>query len=401
MPDGTLAPSLFLAIVAKSRGYNILELDVTHKERDTGEVSLRRFRLLKFCAQRAGADARAHSPCPLIRNRHSRRRPDRPRRRVASSRARPHELVALRSGRARRRTRVVGDRSRTASPGISGATSCSRTIDTSMRSWTARSATRGSSTCAKRGSGCAIAGFRIRSRTTSGAFPRRSSTRASTGLRGDAAARAITRRRRRFANGCCDRSARASAIRFLFPYNRKVWAYDPSALDVQWMGERVATVNLPRILENIALKRDDVSWGPNSTFRFPLHGGTGAIWQSVQQLLPADAPAFRSRDHANRHAQASHRNEDRRIDRVRLADLDDAAGSSADDDRRPGSTSRRMRRDSCIRRATSSASASVAAVPDASRRSAGSISQNRRCRSIARRCSATTRRTMRPPAIGR
>jgi dolichol-phosphate mannosyltransferase len=51
VPDGTLAPSMFLAIVAKSRGYNILELDVTHKERNTGEVSLRRLKLLKFCAQ--------------------------------------------------------------------------------------------------------------------------------------------------------------------------------------------------------------------------------------------------------------------------------------------------------------------------------------------------------------
>jgi glycosyltransferase involved in cell wall biosynthesis len=51
VPDGTLAPSLFLAIVAKSRGYNILEIDVTHKERDTGEVSLRHFKLLRFCAR--------------------------------------------------------------------------------------------------------------------------------------------------------------------------------------------------------------------------------------------------------------------------------------------------------------------------------------------------------------
>lgn len=50
VPDGTLAPSLFLAIVAKSRGYNVVEVDVTHKERDTGEVSLRRMKLLKFCA---------------------------------------------------------------------------------------------------------------------------------------------------------------------------------------------------------------------------------------------------------------------------------------------------------------------------------------------------------------
>jgi dolichol-phosphate mannosyltransferase len=51
VPEGTLAPSLFLAVVAKSRGYNIVELEVTHKERDTGEVSLRHFRLVKFCAR--------------------------------------------------------------------------------------------------------------------------------------------------------------------------------------------------------------------------------------------------------------------------------------------------------------------------------------------------------------
>jgi protoporphyrinogen oxidase len=83
---------------------------------------------------------------------------------------------------------------------------------------------------------------------------------------------------RSFGQGICDA--------FLLPYNRKVWAYDPSALNVQWMGERVATVNLQRILENIELKRDDVSWGPNSTFRFPLHGGTGAIWRAMQERLP-------------------------------------------------------------------------------------------------------------------
>jgi len=54
VPDGTLAPSLFLAIVAKTRGYNILEIDVPHKERDTGEVTLRHGRLLKFCARALG-----------------------------------------------------------------------------------------------------------------------------------------------------------------------------------------------------------------------------------------------------------------------------------------------------------------------------------------------------------
>lgn len=51
VPDDTLAPSMFLAIAAKSRGYDIVELDVIHKERDTGEVSLRHLKLLKFCAR--------------------------------------------------------------------------------------------------------------------------------------------------------------------------------------------------------------------------------------------------------------------------------------------------------------------------------------------------------------
>ncbi len=51
VPDGTLAPSLFLAIIAKLRGHDVAELEVQHKQRDTGEVSIRRLKLLKFCAR--------------------------------------------------------------------------------------------------------------------------------------------------------------------------------------------------------------------------------------------------------------------------------------------------------------------------------------------------------------
>ena len=87
-----------------------------------------------------------------------------------------------------------------------------------------------------------------------------------------------------FGQGICDS--------FLFPYNRKVWAYDPAKLNVEWMGERVATVDLDRIRKNISLQRDDVSWGPNSTFRFPLRGGTGAIWRAIASMLPADQLKF-------------------------------------------------------------------------------------------------------------
>ena len=51
IPPGTLAPSLFLAVYAQRRGYNIVEVDVPHKRRDTGQVSIRRMKLAKFCAK--------------------------------------------------------------------------------------------------------------------------------------------------------------------------------------------------------------------------------------------------------------------------------------------------------------------------------------------------------------
>jgi protoporphyrinogen oxidase len=79
---------------------------------------------------------------------------------------------------------------------------------------------------------------------------------------------------------------------FMIPYNKKVWAYEPDRLDVGWMGERVATVDFPRVLRNLVFRRDDVGWGPNSTFRFPLRGGTGAIWRAVIARLPSDRICF-------------------------------------------------------------------------------------------------------------
>jgi protoporphyrinogen oxidase len=68
---------------------------------------------------------------------------------------------------------------------------------------------------------------------------------------------------------------------FLIPYNYKVWAHYPKDMNNEWMGERVSTIDLDRIKENIKLNRDDVSWGPNNTFQFPLKGGTGAIWKAI------------------------------------------------------------------------------------------------------------------------
>ena len=75
---------------------------------------------------------------------------------------------------------------------------------------------------------------------------------------------------------------------FMTPYNRKVWAAEPAELGTQWMGDRVATVDLKRVLRNVIEGRDDLGWGPNATFRFPLHGGTGRIWQAMAERLPVE-----------------------------------------------------------------------------------------------------------------
>lgn len=73
---------------------------------------------------------------------------------------------------------------------------------------------------------------------------------------------------------------------FMIPYNYKVWAYPPEDLEFNWVGERVARVDLERVVDNVLHGKDDLSWGPNSTFRFPLRGGTGAIWEAAAKRFP-------------------------------------------------------------------------------------------------------------------
>ncbi len=68
---------------------------------------------------------------------------------------------------------------------------------------------------------------------------------------------------------------------FMFPYNFKVWAHEPSMMNADWVGERAAVTDLERVITNIIENKDDLSWGPNNTFRFPKEGGTGKIWKRL------------------------------------------------------------------------------------------------------------------------
>lgn len=59
-------------------------------------------------------------------------------------------------------------------------------------------------------------------------------------------------------------------------------------MQCQWLGERVAAPDLKKVTKNVILNKTAGNWGPNATFRFPAHGGTGGIWKAVAKTLPQD-----------------------------------------------------------------------------------------------------------------
>lgn len=73
---------------------------------------------------------------------------------------------------------------------------------------------------------------------------------------------------------------------FMFPYNSKVWTTPLERMSKGWIADRVAVVDFKRMLENVIYERDDVGWGPNSKFRFPLYGGTGEIYRRMAAQFP-------------------------------------------------------------------------------------------------------------------
>ncbi|MEZ4750053.1 MAG: FAD-dependent oxidoreductase [Bdellovibrionota bacterium] len=72
---------------------------------------------------------------------------------------------------------------------------------------------------------------------------------------------------------------------FMQPYNFKVWATPLEQMSREWVGERVASVDLESCLKALILSQDNDTWGPNSYFEFPKKGGTGAIWKRVAELV--------------------------------------------------------------------------------------------------------------------
>jgi protoporphyrinogen oxidase len=75
------------------------------------------------------------------------------------------------------------------------------------------------------------------------------------------------------------------AKHFMRPYNFKVWAHPTELMNKEWIGERVAMIDVDRALKNVMLEQDDVSWGPNNMFKYPLKGGTGEFYARFAPVL--------------------------------------------------------------------------------------------------------------------
>src|SRR6202011_2588262 len=69
------------------------------------------------------------------------------------------------------------------------------------------------------------------------------------------------------------------ARHFMRPYNFKVWAHPLEMMSKDWIAERVSLIDLKKVLANVVFERDEISWGPNNTFKYPLYGGTGGLYE--------------------------------------------------------------------------------------------------------------------------
>ena len=75
------------------------------------------------------------------------------------------------------------------------------------------------------------------------------------------------------------------AKHFMIPYNFKVWATPAELMNYIWIGERVSVVDLAAVLRNVVLREAQTSWGPNNTFKYPLRGGTGHLYDELRTYI--------------------------------------------------------------------------------------------------------------------
>lgn len=72
---------------------------------------------------------------------------------------------------------------------------------------------------------------------------------------------------------------------FFIPDNQKRWCYPLEKIGLSWINDRVSVVDIKKILRNIIMDIDDIGWGPNSKFKYPLRGGTGDFFNRFTPFI--------------------------------------------------------------------------------------------------------------------
>jgi protoporphyrinogen oxidase len=90
------------------------------------------------------------------------------------------------------------------------------------------------------------------------------------------------------------------AKHFMLPYNFKVWAHPAEMMNKEWIGERVAVLDVDRAIKNVVMGSDDFGWGPNNQFKFPLFGGTGEFYRRIGKAIGVADGAGNGHIHLNK-----------------------------------------------------------------------------------------------------
>jgi protoporphyrinogen oxidase len=74
------------------------------------------------------------------------------------------------------------------------------------------------------------------------------------------------------------------AKHYMVPYNRKIWKYDLSRMNIDWIRGRVPSPSVEEMKEGAAgtLSKD---YGPNAEFMYPKHDGIGALADKMSKDL--------------------------------------------------------------------------------------------------------------------
>ena len=131
-------------------------------------------------------------------------------------------------------------------------------------------------------------------------LPPRKMLPALKGLSGISLSRRLGRRQRPPADNLedylCGRFGFGLTRHVLGPLNKKMWAHHPSQLGTSWTTHRsgshvqnVPDASVRQILRSILTGRDNLGWDETTRVRYPLDGGTGAIWTNLRNRLPPGA----------------------------------------------------------------------------------------------------------------